>query len=108
RARQTWRAIAQHLTNNRGVPVTASGVHIFFKRTTRRTRLPLGFEDQPSAETAGRSQLRPAPALIEERLQHQTPNHETVSVMPINKPKQHPIFGSWTPEQGINYTPKDF
>jgi hypothetical protein len=107
RARQTWRAIAQHLTNNRGVRLTASGVHIFFKRSARRRRLPLGFEDQTSSEATGPSQLRPARTPTEQRPQHQTPNDDIVSVMPINQPKKDPWFGSWTPEQGINYTPKN-
>jgi hypothetical protein len=45
RARQTWRAIAEYLGNTYGVQITAGGVHIFFKRATRRKQLPLGFED---------------------------------------------------------------
>jgi hypothetical protein len=47
RARQTWRAIAEYLGNNYGVQITAGGVHIFFKRATRRKQAPLGFEDSP-------------------------------------------------------------
>jgi hypothetical protein len=56
----------------------------------------MGFED-PIANQPTREQQ-----------QKQTPKDENISVIPTNKPKEHPIFGSWTPEQGINYTPKDF
>src|SRR5258707_15336696 len=102
RARHTWRAIAEHLTNNRGVPITASGVHIFFKRAARRKTLPLGFEDPATAQSSLHRRIIPVHDGTQER-----PPNEPISMMPISEPEPHPWFGSWTPEQGINYTPKN-
>jgi hypothetical protein len=107
RARHTWRAIAEHLTNNRGVPITASGVHIFFKRATRRKKLPLGFEDPVTAEPIECPKTVPARSSIEEVPQHRKAAGRRISVIPISESKQHPWFGSWEPDRGINYVPKD-
>ena len=107
RARQTWRAIAEYLGSNYGVQITAGGVHIFFKRATRRKQVPLGFEDPSGAQADGKTELRPRSAPVENTAQHERQNRQTVSMMPIKEPEPHPWFGSWTPEQGINYTPKN-
>ena len=56
----------------------------------------MGFEDPIPAQSTPVQQRK------------QTADDEDISVVPIKKPKEHPIFGSWTPEQGINYTPRDF
>jgi len=107
RARYTWRAIAEHLTNNRGVKITASGVHIFFRRATRRKRLPLGFEDPVAASPTDGPRLAPARTPSEDQLPHRATENQALSVVPINRHKKHPWFGSWEPEQGISYTPKE-
>ena len=70
RRRHTWRAIAEHLTKHRGVKITASGVHIFFKRATRRKRLPLGFEDPVAASPTDGPRLAPARTPSEDQLPH--------------------------------------
>jgi hypothetical protein len=107
RGRRTWRAIAEHLTNNRGVKISASGVHIFFKRATRRKTLPLGFEDPVPASPTDRPKLAPARPPGEDQLPQRTTENQTISAMPINQQKKQPWFGSWEPEQGISYTPKE-
>ncbi|SRR6266404_175102 len=107
RARHTWRAIAEHLTTNRGVKITASGVHIFFKRATRRKSLPLGFDDPVMALPADRPGSKSAHTPTEDQPPHRTLENQPISVMPINQQKKQPWFGSWEPEQGISYTPKE-
>jgi hypothetical protein len=107
RARFTWRAIAEQLTANRGVKITASGVHIFFKRATSRKALPLGFDDQTTPLSADRPGSKHARTPSEDQPQHRTPENQAISIMPINQHKKHPWFGSWEPEQGINYIPKE-
>ncbi len=105
RARHTWRAIAEHLTSNRGVKITASGVHIFFKRATRRKSQSLGFDDPVTALPADHPGSKPAHTPSED--QHRTLGNQAISVMPINQQKKQPWFGSWEPEQCISYTPKE-
>jgi hypothetical protein len=105
RSRWTWRDIAEHLTNKHGIQITAAGVHIFFKRATRRKRAPLGFEDPRVSQPAAGNSLEPGCNITPG--EQPGPDNEGISVMPISKPKKHPIFSSWTPEQGINYTPKN-
>ena len=105
RSRRTWRDIAEHLTNKHGIQITAAGVHIFFKRATRRKRAPLGFEDAGVSQSAAGNSLKPGFNITSE--EHSSPDNQEISIMPVNKPKKHPIFSSWTPEQGINYTPKN-
>src|SRR5260370_5411632 len=107
RARQTWRAIAEHLTNDRGVKITASGVHIFFKRATRRKSPPLGFDDPVTSLPADRPASKPAHTPTEDQPQDRTLENQAISVTPINQQKKQPLFGSWEPEQGISYTPKE-
>jgi hypothetical protein len=107
RGRHTWRAIAEHLTIHRGVKVTASGVHIFFKRATRRKRLPLGFEDPVAASPTDGPRPAPARTPGEDQLPQRTTENQAISAMPINQHKKQPWFGSWEPEQGISYTPKE-
>jgi hypothetical protein len=105
RGRHTWRAIAEHLTNNRGVKITASGVHVFFKRATRRKTLPLGFDDPVPASPSDGPRHARTPG--EDEPSQRTTENQAISVMPINQHKKQPWFGSWEPEQGINYTPKE-
>ena len=105
RSRRTWRDIAEHLSSKYGIQITAAGVHIFFKRATRRKRAPLGFEDPRVTQSAADNSLRPGFNIAPE--EQPGPDNERISVMPVSKPKKHPIFSSWTPEQGINYTPKN-
>ena len=105
RSRRTWRDIAKHLANKHGIQITAAGVHIFFKRATRRKRAPLGFEDPRVSQPAAGNSLEPGCNITPG--EQPGPDNEGISVMPISKPKKHPIFSSWTPEQGINYTPKN-
>jgi hypothetical protein len=107
RGRHAWRAIAEHLTIHRGVKITASGVHIFFKRATRRKRLPLGFEDPVAASPTDGPRLASTRTLGEDQLPHRATESQAFSVLPVNQHKKHPWFGSWEPEQGISYTPKE-
>jgi hypothetical protein len=107
RRRHTWRAIAEHLTKHRGVKITASGVHIFFKRAARRKKLPLGFEDPVAASPTDGPRLAPARTPSEDQLPHRATENQALSVVPVNQHKKHPWFGSWEPEQGISYTPKE-
>ena len=90
RGRHTWRAIAEHLTIHRGVKVTASGVHIFFKRATRRKRLPLGFEDPVAASPTVGLRATPARTPGEDQLPQRTTENQAISVMPINQHKKQP------------------
>jgi len=105
RSRRTWRDIAEHLTSRYGIQITGAGVHIFFKRAARRKRTPLGFEDPRVSQPAAGTSLKPGFHGTPE--EQPNPDNEGISVMPVSKPKKHPIFSSWTPEEGINYTPKN-
>src|SRR5260221_12940062 len=77
RGRHTWRAIAEHLTRHRGVKITASGVHIFFKRATRSKQLPLGFEDAEAASPTDDPRLTPAHTPNEDQLPHLATGNQT-------------------------------
>ena len=107
RSRRTWQEITDYLTTQHGLRLTRSGLCHFFRRATRRP-LPMGFEDPIATVPRQHSAFGSDSHITQEEQHKQKPEHQEISVMPINKPKQHPIFGSWTPEQGINYTPKDF
>src|SRR5260370_8125305 len=105
RGRHTWRAVAEHLTKPRGVKITASGVHIFFKRATRRKRLPLGFEDPAVASPTDGPRLAPARTPSEDQLPHRATENQALSVVPLNQHKKHPCFVASDPEQALRYTP---
>ena len=109
RARHTWNEIAQHLAVTYAIQIAPPTVYLFFKRATRRKTLPLGFEDLP---VDGEASNMPANATCprtqsDEHPEQRQSGSEPVSLMPINHRKKNPWFGSWEPEQGINYTPKD-
>jgi hypothetical protein len=69
----------------------------------------MGFED-PIVIVPAQDPSSASDSHITQPEQHkEKPDNQGISVMPVNnKPEAHPIFGSWTPEQGINYTPKEF
>jgi len=69
----------------------------------------MGFEDPIATAPTQHSAFRSDSHITQEEQHKQKPEYQEISVMAINnKPKKHAIFGSWTPEQGINYTPKNF
>jgi hypothetical protein len=69
----------------------------------------MGFEDGPgqSEQAIELPECKTALSPTAQRSQSQTREQQKVSVMPIKQPEKHPWFGSWEPEQGINYIPKD-
>jgi hypothetical protein len=108
RARRTWREIATHLRAAHGIKIAPSNVYRFFKRAVQGRKLPLGFEDPPTTEAEGHLQVDRRRAGTEGLREEQTHHDQPISVMPITQPNQHSIFTNWTPEKGINYTPKEF
>jgi hypothetical protein len=109
RARHTWKEIAEHLAATRGIQIAPPSVYLFFKRAIRRKTLPLGFEDLPVDVEASNMPANPKSLRTQsdEHPEQRRSGSEPVSVMPINHRKKSAWFGSWEPEQGINYTPKD-
>ncbi len=69
----------------------------------------MGFEDGPARSEPAAEFPRPdtARSTAAEESQPQTRGRQRISVIPIKKREKHPWFGSWEPEQGINYVPKD-
>jgi len=108
RARRTWREIAAHLRATHGIRIAPSNVYRFFKRAVHRRKLPLGFEDEPATGTEGHSQIDHTHNGAKVPHQHPPPHDQPISVMPIKQSKHDSIFTTWTPEKGINYTPKEF
>ncbi len=109
RARRTWREIAAHLRATHGIKIAPSNVYRFFKRAVQRKKLPLGFEDEPATGTEGHLYRWIVDALAQKRCERsQTHHDQPISVMPIKQRKHDSIFTTWTPEKGINYTPKEF
>jgi hypothetical protein len=108
RARQTWREIAAHLKATHGIKIAPSNVYRFFKRAVQRRKLPLGFEDQPSTGAGGQSQTDRTHTAAKVSPENPKPHDQPISVMPIKQRKHGSIFTNWTPEKGINYTPKEF
>jgi hypothetical protein len=108
RARHTWQEITDHLAACHGLRLTRSALCHFFRRATRRP-LPMGFEDAPPQSEQAVELPRPntARSTVAEESQPQTRGQQRISVMPIRQHEKHPWFGSWEPEQGINYVPKD-
>ncbi|MBV8330752.1 MAG: hypothetical protein JO251_05315 [Verrucomicrobia bacterium] len=108
RSRHTWQEITDYLATQYGLQLTRSGLCHFFRRATRRP-LPMGFEDPIVTVPAQDPSSASDPHITQPEQHKLKPDNQGISVIPINnKPKGHPIFGSWTPEQGINYTPKEF
>ena len=108
RARRTWREIAAHLRATHGIKIAPSNVYRFFKRAVQRRKLPLGFEEQPATWTEGHSQIDRTHGGTKVSPEGPTPRDQPISVMPIKQHKHDSIFTTWTPEKGINYTPKEF
>jgi hypothetical protein len=108
RARHTWREIAAHLKATHGVKIAPSNVYRFFKRAVQRKKQPLGFEDQPGTETEGNLQIDRPDTDTRVSPEEPTPHDQPISIMPIKQRKHDSIFKTWTPEKGINYTPKEF
>jgi hypothetical protein len=108
RARRTWREIAAHLKATHGVKIAASNVYRFFKRAVQRKKLPLGFEDEPVTRTEGFLHMNRTHTGTKVPREEPTPRNQLISVMPIKQRKRESIFTTWTPEKGINYTPKEF
>jgi hypothetical protein len=113
RSRRTWQEIIDYLNVRHGLQLTRSGLCHFFRRATRRP-LPMGFEEEGNAADRSDYQLRatdrstkPGSRVTQHAESKPGPDNQEISIMPVNKPKKHPIFSSWTPEQGINYTPKN-
>ena len=69
----------------------------------------MGFEDGPAEkeQAAGLPRPNTTRSTAAEESQPQARGQQKVSVMPIKQREKHPWFGSWEPEQGINYIPKD-
>jgi hypothetical protein len=69
----------------------------------------MGFEDAPAHSEQAAELPRPntARSTAAEESQPQTRGQQGISVLPIKQREKHPWFGSWEPEQGINYVPKD-
>jgi len=108
RARRTWREIAAHLKATHGIKIAPSNVYRFFKRAVQRKKLPLGFEDQPATGTDGHSQINPTDTGTKVSPEVPRRHDQPISVMPIKQRKHDSIFTTWTPDKGINYTPKEF
>ena len=108
RARRTWREIADHLRATHGIKIAPSNVYRFFKRAAQRKKLPLGFEDEPATGTKGFLHIDRTHSDTKVSPEEPTPRDEPISVMPIKQRKRESIFTTWTPEKGINYTPKEF
>jgi hypothetical protein len=108
RARRTWREITAHLRATHGIKIAPSNVYRFFKRAVQRKKLPLGFEDEPATETEGSLHIDRTHTGTRESLEEPTSHDQPISVMPIKQRKHESIFTTWTPEKGINYTPKEF
>jgi hypothetical protein len=108
RARHTWREIAAHLKATDGIKIAPSNVYRFFKRAVQRKKLPLGFDDHPSTGTQDHLQIDRTDTGTRVSRKESTPYDQPISVMPIKQRKHDSIFTTWTPEKGINYTPKEF
>jgi hypothetical protein len=69
----------------------------------------MGFEDGPARSEQAAEFPPPdtARSTAAEESQPQTRGRQRISVIPIKQREKHPWFGSWEPEQGINYVPKD-
>ena len=80
----------------------------FFKRAAQRKKLPLGFEDEPATGTEGHSQIDRTYTGTKVSPEDPTTHDQPISVMPVKQRKHDSIFTNWTPEKGINYTPKEF
>jgi len=107
RARSTWREIAAHLRATHGIKIAPSNVYRFFKRAAQRKKLPLGFEDEPATKNGSSLHKDSTRAGTNLSPEAATPRDEPISVMPIAQRKHDSIFTTWTPEKGINYTPKE-
>ena len=108
RARHTWREIAAHLKATHEIKIAPSNVYRFFKRAVQRKKLPLGFEDQPSTGNEDHLQVHRPDTGTKVSPEDPAPHDQPISVMPIKQRKHDSIFTTWTPEKGINYTPKEF
>jgi hypothetical protein len=107
-ARRTWREIASHLKATHGIKIAPSNVYRFFKRAVQRKKLPLGFEDEPATGTEGSLHIDRTHTSAKVSPEEPTRRDQPSSVMPIKQRKHESIFTNWTPEKGINYTPKEF
>jgi hypothetical protein len=69
----------------------------------------MGFEDGPAQSEQAAELPRPdtARSPAAQQSQPQMREQRGISVMPTKQREKHPWFGSWEPEQGINYVPKD-
>lgn len=74
----------------------------------------MGFEEKGDAADRSDDQIKPTDrstnpgSRVAQHAESKAgSDNQEISIMPVNKPKKHPIFSSWTPEQGINYTPKN-
>ena len=108
RARRTWREIAGHLRAAHGIKIAPSNVYRFFKRSVQRRKLPLGFEEESTTGTEGSLYIDHRQSGTKVSHVEPTPRDQPISVMPTKQRKSDSIFTTWTPDKGINYTPKEF
>ena len=85
---------------------TKSGSRKIFREAG--VELPLGFEDEPITRTEGHLHDNRTHTDTKVSPEDSKPRDEPISVMPIKQRKHDSIFTNWTPEKGINYTPKEF
>jgi hypothetical protein len=87
RQKWSWRQIAEALGTQHGIEISFQAVHDFFRRASRRKRLPLGFEEKAPRSGAHTGQA-------------------ASTITPVNLQKT-PGFPGYEPGNPINYEPKD-